>query len=115
MAATASPEEVANELDGVPLTGTIEVSDFSAVRMGDRIRLKWKPYVTSGNGTIQMATTDFYKTGGKDEYVTIAAVQLSTGEFEFEPSVKSEFYKFLMVTPQQRVNCRILPETGSKP
>ncbi len=103
------PEQVANELDGVPLTGPIQCSDLNAVREGDRISLTWRSYSTGGTGEIWMSPTDNFRTGGTDQYEKLATVQLDAGKFEFTPAVSSSFHKFILVAGLQRMNSRVLP------
>ncbi|MFM9075118.1 MAG: alkaline phosphatase family protein [Bacteroidota bacterium] len=101
------PETIANELDGVPLTGPIRVSDLSATREGNKIVVTWKPFVNTGTGEILVTTTDHFMTGGTDGYTKVATVELRNGKFDFEAKESAGFYKIVLVTGRQRVKCRV--------
>ena len=105
----AIPEKVVNELDGVPLTGPVKVSDLTATREGEKVVLNWRPYVNTGTVEILAATTDHFMTGGTDEYRTVGTAEVRAGKFDFTPDGPAEFLKILLVTGGQRINTRLLP------
>lgn len=78
------PQNVANELDGVPLIGSISLSNLSATRNGDKLNLEWTPWETEGDVEIKLASTNQYQTGGTDEYVSAGNAELSSGSTEID-------------------------------
>lgn len=99
------PEATANELDGVPFTGLIDMSNLSAMKSGNKIKLAWQSHSADAQAQIFISTTNNFKTGGKDAYEKVADVSIAQEQFEFEPIQPSPFYKVLLISKNQRVSC----------
>lgn len=97
------PERIANELDGVPLTGPIEISTLNATKSGNSIKLNWKAYGT-GSAQVLISTTNQFKLGNADNYEKVADISLVDESYTFEPKTKSDLYKIVIATEYQRVN-----------
>src|SRR6185295_9421266 len=60
------PREKSREIDGIPLTGKLSVSDAKASVVNNAIEVKWNVIDNKGKAKIWLATTNNFKTGGKD-------------------------------------------------
>lgn len=100
------PEEVANEVDGVPFVGPLDFSNLTAEKRGDEIILNWKVHPTdkSPKAEIFVTTTNKFREGSKDEYEKVGEVLLDKGSYSFRPNDDSGFYKILVRTPSQTMN-----------
>ncbi len=83
------PNEISRELDGMPLTGPIDISNLEATKEGNRVKLNWKNR-SGNNSTLDITTssTDHFKTGGHDEFKSIGRVPAAAEKFEFKTSDK---------------------------
>ena len=68
------------EIDGVSLTGKLSATDAEADLTNDIIKLKWKVSNKEGKAKIWMATTNNFKSGGKDKYKLMAEVPVANGQ-----------------------------------
>jgi hypothetical protein len=94
------PREQAMEIDGIPLTGKIDLYDLNAVYADKKLTVTWKPVEKKGTAKIWLATTNEFKKGGTDEYIMMKQVPLTAGKAIIDVSNKSsEFYKVVMDTP----------------
>ncbi len=85
------------EIDGVPLTGKLSVTNPTAILGEGKIKLSWKAMQNKGSVKIWLTTTNNFKTGGKDEYKLVAKVLLSKQEYEIDISgISGTFYKIVL-------------------
>lgn len=99
------PKEQAMELDGVPFIGSVDASNFKAIKNEDEISLTWNSLSNSGRGKIWISTTNNFKTGGKESYELVGEVDLKEGVYSFLPENSiSEFYKIVLETPSGYLN-----------
>jgi hypothetical protein len=98
------PNEQLMEIDGVPLTGKISASHPNARWMKNDIVLTWKPVNKEGKAKIWMATTNQFKTGGKDEYKLVKEVDLADGKAIIPAKQPGKFYKIVLETPDNYLN-----------
>ena len=68
------PVEIAREVDGIPLTGPLSCTDLRAEYSNGKINLEWMAKEKTGDVKIWLATTNNFKTGGKDNYTMIRQV-----------------------------------------
>ena len=97
------PESVANELDGISFTGPIDISNLNATSSGNAFTLTWKAH-TTGSAQVLISTSNKFKNGGADKYEKVADISLADESYSFEPKSKSDFYKIVLVTKNQRIN-----------
>lgn len=79
------PEDVSRELDGVPFTGPISLSNLKASLNGDQqLDLEWKSWEGNGDVEIKLATTNRYESGGSDEYISAGTAELSSVQIQID-------------------------------
>ena len=103
----AIPKEEARELDGVSMIGKISLASPVVQYDNGRLDIRWKAFEKEGNLKIWLATTDLFKTGGKDEYKLLAEVPVSQQSAVFSissASTPSAFYKVVLEAPYNTVN-----------
>lgn len=90
-----TPDNIARELDGVPLTGDIDVSNLKAVKQGNRVLVTWKNR-SSDKVTLEIlvSSTNHFKDGTPDEYKSVGKVKARAEKFEF--TSKAEFLKLVV-------------------
>ncbi|MBL7840079.1 MAG: alkaline phosphatase family protein [Cyclobacteriaceae bacterium] len=99
------PENVRNEMDGVPFVGKVSVSNLKGVRKGNNVRLTWNVLDGSGKAEIKLSGTNNFKTGQSDVYQGLGTVPVKKGSFEFElPSPSPGFYKVILVARNNTIN-----------
>jgi predicted AlkP superfamily pyrophosphatase or phosphodiesterase len=97
-------EAVARETDGLPIIGKLSFSGIKAKRQNSTIELRWKPEESSGEAKIFVATTNHFKTGGKDDYQFLKTVKIKEGRAVLNMPKQSDFYKIVMEGPHNRMN-----------
>ncbi|MFI5131341.1 MAG: alkaline phosphatase family protein [Chitinophagales bacterium] len=99
------PREKLMEIDGVSLTGKLSGTDAEAELTGDFIKLKWKVIKKEGKAKIWMATTNNFKTGGKDKYKLMAEVPVANASAKINvKQIQSGFYKIVIQMPYNLLN-----------
>lgn len=95
------PRDVRFEEDGIPFIGDADIYSLTTHPYDNSVTLRWKHHKSKNTATIYMATSNQYKTGGKDEWIKIGEVKASKGEFSIDLSQysSSKFYKFVVETP----------------
>ncbi|EHQ27747.1 alkaline phosphatase family protein [Mucilaginibacter paludis] len=99
------PESVTQEIDGTPFIGPVSVTALKVNYIQDHLDLSWKALEKQGKAKIWLATTNDFKTGGKDTYHLLAEVDLSQqhyfGDLKNYPSA---FYKIIIEAPSNTLN-----------
>jgi hypothetical protein len=91
------PGEVSWELDGVPLIGAVSLADVEVNYFQNKLDITWKSIEPKGAVKIWIATTNEFKTGGKDKYRLMAQVPLEMGHATIDVgSMPSSFYKLVV-------------------
>ena len=116
------PREKQMEIDGIPLTGKLSATNANAELMNDAIEVKWNVInkearpparagtdgddrVGRGNAKIWLATTNNFKTGGKDDYKLMAEVPVANGKARIDvKQLPSDFYKIVIEAPYNFLN-----------
>jgi predicted AlkP superfamily pyrophosphatase or phosphodiesterase len=99
------PREQLMEIDGVSLIGKLSASDLQATYTSGMIRLSWKVQRKEGNAKIWLATTNNFKSGGKDEYHLIKEVPVINGKVIIDVKEHpSNFYKVVVEMPYNCLN-----------
>jgi hypothetical protein len=107
------PLDAQREVDGVPLTGKISLTSPSIAYKDDRAIIRWNAVEKMGTVKIWAVTTNYYKTGGRDEYHLLTEVPLSSQEAVLDlEKPSSSFYKIVLQGPHNTVNRWLI--TGAK-
>jgi len=107
------PKDKQMEIDGIPLTGKLSVTDATADLVNNKIEVKWNvinkeaPYhrIGPGKAKIWLATTNNFKMGGKDDYKLLADVPVADGKVAIDvKQAPSDFYKIVIEAPCNFLN-----------
>ena len=89
--------EQLKEIDGVPLTGKISVTNAKAALADEVLKLTWDAYDQTGKLNIWVTPTNDFQKGGVDEYQHIAEVELLNEKASINIShLPSDFYKIVL-------------------
>ena len=103
------PKDKRMEIDGIPLTGKLSVTDAQADLRNDAIEIKWKVINKEGKAKIWVATSNNFKTGGKDDYKLVAEVPVANGKASLDvKQLPSDFYKLVIEAPFNYLNTWII-------
>ena len=93
-----SPERNrAFEIDGVPITGPLSVSDLKANIQGQNLFLNWKTYNKDKKLKIYLSTENGFKNGIYDHYILIKKVKGNSNSTKIDVSkYPSRFYKIVI-------------------
>ena len=104
------PREQLMEVDGISLTGEISAIEPRANYEKGKIHLRWKAIKKDGKAKIWLATTNNFRTGGKDKYKLVAEAPLKKEEADIDVSnAPSGFYKIVIETPGNLMNRWVIP------
>lgn len=99
------PRADAMEVDGISFIGKLAATNPRAIISGKKLLVQWQKGNVKGDAKIWVATTNNYKSGGKDEYILAATVPLKQERavinLKDEPS---SFYKVVIETPAGFLN-----------
>jgi hypothetical protein len=99
------PRDQLMEIDGVSLTGKLSASKMDAQLNKGRINIEWKVEQKEGTAKVWLATTNKFKTGGKDNYCMLAVVPVSAGKASIDiKKYPSKFYKIVLEMPYNFLN-----------
>jgi hypothetical protein len=99
------PREKQMEIDGIPLTGKLSVTDAEASLVNDNIEVKWNVISREGSAKIWLATTNNFKTGSSDDYKLMANVPVADGKVTIDVKQNpSDFYKIVIEAPYNFLN-----------
>jgi len=99
------PKDKFMEVDGIPLTGKLSATDAKADINDGIIELKWKVISKEGKAKIWLATTNNFKTGGKDDYRLMAEIPVGNGSVKIDVrKIPSDFYKIVIEMPYNFLN-----------
>jgi hypothetical protein len=104
------PREQLMEIDGVPLTGKLSATSLKATLQNGKIHLQWESIDKKGVVKIWLATTNQFKTGGKDHYKLIATVPSDQEQFytRLKDIPSSHLYKIVLEAPHNYLNTWIV-------
>ncbi len=108
------PEKQTRELDGVPLTGPVSISNPAALLQDNKIKVTWKAQEPSGKVKIWLSKTNKLKEKGKaDKYKLLGEANLQDEQFSADVGKEaSSLYKIVLEAPHNTVNRWILVENG---
>jgi predicted AlkP superfamily pyrophosphatase or phosphodiesterase len=112
---TKIPLDIAREVDGVPLIGKLSVVEPSVNFAKQQAKISWQAGNKKGKVKIWMATTNDFRTGGKDEYKLLKEVPLESQQTSFDlKNFPSTFYKIVLEGENNSVNRWIINEPKEK-
>ncbi len=100
------PQELAFEQDGISFLGKSDISGLKTAMYDDQVILNWDCTPSLNKASIYMATTNHFKTGGKDKWIKLGETPAKEGTFSvtLPQHQKSKFYKFVVATPFNSLN-----------
>ena len=99
------PEHQERELDGVPLTGPLSLSNLTLVGKEKNQLLTWTPGPQSETLSVYWSPTDHFREGGKDEYFFLGEVPSDAKQYALPSEFgKKDFFKVLVVGKHNSVN-----------
>jgi predicted AlkP superfamily pyrophosphatase or phosphodiesterase len=101
------PDKIKEEVDGVPFVGEVSISNLRAKKHNNVIQLSWDALSSEDEVEVYISETNKYSKGATDEYRLIGETRLSNGLYSFRVSEKPSFYKVLVKTNHNWVNCWI--------
>jgi hypothetical protein len=105
------PKEKMMEVDGVSLIGKLSAVNATATLEKNVINIAWDVMDKTGMAKIWIATTNHFKTGGKDDYKLVKAVPVANGKTSIDvKAMPSDFYKIAIELPFNFLNRWITPK-----
>ena len=99
------PEHQERELDGVPLTGPLSLSNLTLVGKGKNQLLTWTPGTQSETLSVYWSPTDHFGEGSQDEYFLLGEVSSDAKQYALPPDLgKKDFFKVLVVGKYNSAN-----------
>ena len=99
------PKAVAEEVDGTPFIGPVSITALKANPIQGHLDISWKAIDNKARVKVWLATTNNFKTGGKDEYHLLGEVDAGTQHFFADlKNYPSNFYKVRLETPNNSLN-----------
>jgi predicted AlkP superfamily pyrophosphatase or phosphodiesterase len=97
--------DVAREVDGTPLIGPVSVVNATVNYIQGKIDVSWTALEDKGKVKIWLATTNNFKTGGKDDYKLLAGVPVNDCHALIDvKNFPSTFYKIVLEAPYNVLN-----------
>ncbi|MEK0441595.1 MAG: hypothetical protein RL403_573 [Bacteroidota bacterium] len=99
------PEHQERELDGVPLKGSLSLSNLTLVGKGKNQLLTWTPGTQSETLSVYWSPTDHFGEGSQDEYFLLGEVSSDAKQYALPPDLgKKDFFKVLVVGKYNSAN-----------
>jgi predicted AlkP superfamily pyrophosphatase or phosphodiesterase len=99
------PEHQECELDGIPLTGPLSLSNLTLGGRGKNQLLTWTPGTQSETLSVYWSPTDHFAEGGQDEYFFLGEVPSDAKHYALPPDLgKKSFFKLLVVGKHHSAN-----------
>ena len=99
------PESVSQEIDGTPFIGPVSLANLKVNPVQKHLDITWKALQKSGKVKIWLATTNDFKTGGKDNYQLLATVNLNQQHYFADlKDYPATFYKIIVEGADNSLN-----------
>ena len=99
------PREQLIEIDGIPLTGKLSATNPKASFDNGVINIRWKVQHKEGTAKIWLATTNNFRSGGKDDYQLVKEIPVANGKASINvEKFSSDFYKLVLEMPYNFLN-----------
>ncbi|WP_439505802.1 alkaline phosphatase family protein [Sediminibacterium sp.] len=92
------------ELDGVPLTGPVSLSNASVEKKEDSLIIRWKAYEKKNPVKIFISKTNLFKIGQMDHYELLANTAVDKERFAFKIDTEKAFLKLVLVGKKNTIN-----------
>jgi hypothetical protein len=103
------PREKLMEIDGVSFIGKLSATHPEVKFDNGIIKLKWKVESKEGMAKIWLATTNHFKTGGKDDYQIVKQVAVANGKVNIDARKNpADLYKVVIEMPYNLLNSWVL-------
>ncbi|MBO9638384.1 MAG: alkaline phosphatase family protein [Siphonobacter aquaeclarae] len=103
------PKQQAFEVDGVPLTGRLSLSQPKAEKTGKSLSIQWKAHNPEGKVKIWISTTNYFEEGKPDRYLLMGEVPVTEGKATIDISrLPSSYYKIVLEGQYNTVNRWVL-------
>jgi Type I phosphodiesterase / nucleotide pyrophosphatase len=108
------PVDVAEEIDGVPFIGPINLADLTAEKTGNNVTLRWKNFSKNKTDKAEIFGTEMnqFKAGKTDKYQKLGETLLQQENYNFEVKNNSPFYKILVKAPHHYANVWIVDKNN---
>ena len=91
------PKEQSFELDGIPLTGKLSLTNPSARKVDKTITLTWHAEEPEGTVKVWLSTTNHFEEGKPDDYLLMTEVPVTTGKATVDvAALPTGFYKLVL-------------------
>ncbi|MFD1144515.1 alkaline phosphatase family protein [Larkinella insperata] len=91
------PKEQAFEVDGIPLTGKLSMTDPTAKKEAGKIALTWQAADPEGTVKIWLSTTNHFEEGGRDLYLLMDELPVKAEKALLDVSkLPTGFYKIVL-------------------
>lgn len=91
------PKEQAFELDGIPLTGKLSITEPSVKKEARKITLNWKAVEPEGTVKVWVSPTNQFEEGKRDDYLLMAEVPVNDQTATIDVSaLPAGFYKIVL-------------------
>lgn len=102
------PHDQMMEMDGVPLTGKLDVINPKVRLSGGELLITWRALEDKGSVKIWVSTTDHFKKVGKDNYLQKMSVPIKKEEATIDVSkAPALFYKVVIETPNNMISSEV--------
>ncbi|MGQ7857156.1 alkaline phosphatase family protein [Pedobacter sp. WC2501] len=99
------PRNAEQEADGTPFIGPVSITALKANYVQNHLDISWKALEKTGKVKIWLATTNAFKTGGKDEYHLLGEVDVNQQHYLADlKNYPSSFYKLVVEAPDNMLN-----------
>ncbi|MFD1141088.1 alkaline phosphatase family protein [Larkinella insperata] len=99
------PKEQLFELDGIPLTGKLSITDLDVKKEGTFVHLTWTAQENEGEVKVWLAVTNKFETGESDPYFLMKQVPVSDGKASVDVGKLAKgFYKIVVEGKHNTVN-----------
>ena len=99
------PESVSQEIDGTPFIGPVSLASLKINPIQKHLDISWKALENKGTVKIWLATSNDFKTGGKDTYHLLATVNLNEQHYFADlKDYPSTFYKIVVEGANNSLN-----------
>lgn len=98
------PQAIREEVDGIPFTGKVSLSNLKAKRVGKSVELTWTVLDPEGKLEVLVANSNMFREGKPDTYASAGSVDVARGTFIFDSKQSDGFLKILVKGPHNWVN-----------
>ncbi|MCX2496096.1 alkaline phosphatase family protein [Pedobacter sp. PF22-3] len=99
------PKSAEQEIDGTSFIGPVSITGLKVNHLQNHLDISWKALQKKGKVKVWLATTNDFKTGGKDKYHLLGEVDVNQQHYFADlKNSPSSFYKVLVEAPDNMLN-----------